>query len=147
MAFCSKCGEELSGAKKFCSYCGFPVPIDLEGDTSSEFEGEALDEIAEAEVVQTAEVPAGAILVNKRCNDCGESCETKCFFCHTYICDRHSDNMQILADKAKFGDVVVACGNCSDAKSTKQPTEAESKEMGFFFKIKPYHQWTILERK
>jgi hypothetical protein len=161
MAYCSKCGEELTGARKFCSYCGFPVPLDLEEGGSREFEGAALEvdplserggtdesrQDQEPREQGDADIPPAAILVNKECSDCGEKCDTKCFFCNIYVCDRHSDQMQILADKSKFGDVVVACGNCSDMKRNKEPTEAEAKEMGFFFKVKPYHQWTILERK
>jgi hypothetical protein len=53
--------------------------------------------------------------------------------------------MQVLADKSAFGDVITACGDCADMKSGKQPTEAEAKEIGFFFKVKPYHQWTIMQ--
>ena len=146
MVYCTKCGKELSGAKRFCSYCGYPIEndegVEVEPISGSHEQGEKFEQ--QTVEFSDAKIPEAAIKVNKDCIECGTKSETKCFFCNTYICDRHSSKMQILADKSAFGDVIIACGSCADQKRNTQPTEAEAKEMGFFFKVKPYHQWTIL---
>jgi hypothetical protein len=145
MSYCTKCGKELIGAKQFCSNCGYPTEPDEEVSPRSEsHEVEPISETSDQEDYSDANIPDAAIKVNKDCIECGAKSETKCFFCSTYVCDRHSSKMQILADKSAFGDEIIACGNCADQKRNTQPTEAEAKEIGFFFKVKPYHQWTIL---
>jgi len=145
MSYCTKCGKELFGAKKFCSNCGYPTEPDEEVSSRSESaEVEPIPEGIVQDDYSDANIPDAAIKVNKDCIECGVKSDTKCFFCNSYVCNRHSSNMQILADNSPIGNDILACGGCADQKRNTQPTEAEAKEMGFFFKIKPYHQWTII---
>ena len=157
MIYCSNCGKELKGAKNFCSNCGYSnLDTDEEPTTKHEDDAFETEPVSDPDGPVSAgddvpgsgdmnEIPADAIIVDKTCTQCGEKGEKKCFFCNLYVCDRHLVNMQVLADKAGFGDIITACGNCADSKNNKQPTEAEAKKIGFFFKIKEYHQWAILQ--
>jgi hypothetical protein len=79
------------------------------------------------------------------CLVCNTKTDDICFFCDFAICDQHSLNMQIFADKSAIGNVIQSCPKCAHNKEGRQPKNDEASEIGFFFKIKPYHEWKILK--
>ena len=80
-----------------------------------------------------------------RCIVCNTKTDDICFFCDYAVCTTHSVKMQVFADKAKFGNIIPSCPDCSKKKTGKEPTKDEAAEIGFFFNIKPYHEWKILD--
>ena len=170
MAFCSNCGQELDGAVRFCSNCGHKIDDDEHeliqrtvgakgdiGDTDHDSgpsgargSKDISDERPRAEVTDI-NIPPGAKVKAKipkstQCNVCNIKTDDICFFCEYGICNTHGVKMQIFADNAKFGNVIQSCPECADRKNGKQPTSEEAAEIGFFFKIKPYHEWKVLDQ-
>ena len=94
-------------------------------------------------------VPPGTKVKSKvpkstSCVVCNRRTDDICFFCDYAVCNKHSVKMQVIADKAKIGNVIESCPECARIKAGHQPTEEEAAEIGFFFKIKPYHEWKCL---
>jgi len=53
--------------------------------------------------------------------------------------------MKIKTDTGLFGNVIQSCPDCADRRSGSHPSQEEAAEVGFFFKIKPYHEWKIVK--
>jgi hypothetical protein len=93
--------------------------------------------------------PVGAKVKSKipkstTCVVCNSKSEEICFFCDYAVCPTHSLKMQVYTDSAKFGNIIQSCPECSKQKDGKQPSKDEAAEIGFFFNIKPYHEWKII---
>ena len=168
MAFCSNCGTELRGAMKYCSKCGHRIEDEEyevikklgAGPKDSKFEGrfnrispeesESDEEQEPEKEEEKIQIPPGAKVKSKvpkstSCIVCNTRTNDICFFCNYAVCGRHNVKMQIFADKSKFGNLIQSCPECANKKNGKQPTKDEASEIGFFFNIKPYHEWRILE--
>ena len=162
MRFCNHCGYEVSEAErkliknKSTDSAIQPKTIENNEDQMEDDEDEVEDEeIKSAEVIAEPEstrlrVPPGAtvkskIPKSKNCQVCNTKTEDICFFCDYGICKQHRINMQVFADNAKFGNVIQSCLECGQKKNGKQPSKDEAAEIGFFFNIKPYHEWKILD--
>ncbi len=173
MIYCSNCGHELSGAKKFCSNCGYRISdeeIELASESKSTVKkptsdvkfkelGDINKDLIEEEEPREAEilakpsytsrpVPPGTKVKEKipkstRCSVCGVTTNDICFFCDWAVCNHHDIKMQIVTDTGKFGNIITSCPDCAKRKNGRQPTQEEAAEVGFFFKIKPYHEWKI----
>ena len=191
LVFCSNCGQELTGAKKFCTVCGYQLSMDEyravsqdEKDraythhkkeevkntkptySKDEYEDDEDDnevveeELEDASEIKSAEIsgrpsngytktPPGTIVKEKipkstLCTICNTKTDEICFFCDWAICKRHSVNMQIVTDTGRFGNVIQSCPECANIKNGRQPTQEEAADVGFFFKIKPYHEWKVV---
>jgi len=99
---------------------------------------------------QRIQVPVGAKVKSKTpkstsCLVCNLKTENMCYFCNFALCKEHSINMQIFADKSRFGNVIESCPQCANKKQGRQPTKEEAEGIGFFFNIKPYHEWKVLK--
>ncbi len=163
MPFCSNCGEELKGARKYCNKCGYKIQDDeyelLKQSstlkvTETEEANRKEEEQKDAEVVEKPTekivIPPGAKVKSKipkstTCLICGEKTDDICFFCDYAVCKDHSVKMQVLADKSKIGNIIFSCSKCATKKEGRQPTKDEAAEIGFFFTIKPYHEWKVLD--
>lgn len=160
MVFCSNCGSKVSGDKNYCSKCGHKMDDDElsvvqksppDSPEPEETSSKDLEEtIAEMPVQEIRRPPPGAIVKEKipkstHCQVCNTKTDDICFFCDYAICKQHSVNMQVFTDKAKFGNVIASCPECSGKRNGQQPTEEEAAEIGFFFTIKPYHEWKIIK--
>jgi hypothetical protein len=166
LVFCSNCGKELTGQKRYCNSCGYKISedeynlikstaVDKEGGGSTTADVEGKD----ADITSTPmagdykgndHVPLGAKVKHKMpksttCVTCNVKTDDICYFCSYAVCQNHSLKMQIFADKSKFGNAVGSCAKCADRVNGKQPTKDEAEGIGFFFKIKPYHEWKILD--
>ncbi len=158
---------------KYCSKCGYKIQdeehrlIKRSSTSPKVAEKEAkFNRVVEEEEIQDAEeietpaekrsdeseirIPPGTKVKSKipkstTCLMCNTKTEDICFFCNYAICSQHNVNMQVFADKSSFGNVVRSCPECADKKKDRQPTEDEAAEIGFFFNIKPYHEWKILD--
>jgi hypothetical protein len=127
--------------------------VEMEEDDDEEDE-EDVREIRSAEIVARPSysdkpIPPGAVVKERIprstiCNECGIKTDDICFFCDYGICKRHSVGMQIVTDTGKFGNVIESCPECADRKNGKQAKQDEASEVGFFFKVKPYHVWKII---
>ena len=167
MVFCSNCGKEIVGSAKFCNSCGYKISEeelnilrgkapDAETGTKAGAESrgkdsEVVKEHKMGEYDEEGRVPMGAKVKHKvpkstRCVTCNLKTDDICYFCSYAVCDKHRVKMQIFADKSKFGNAVGSCHRCADAKNGRQPTKDEAEDIGFFFKIKPYHEWKILDK-
>ncbi|WP_455392471.1 zinc-ribbon domain-containing protein [[Eubacterium] cellulosolvens] len=161
MVFCSNCGSELKGAMKFCKNCGYKIEGEeykiIKNSTSTEKDSNAG---ATKSVVTTPKhedyakdkirIPPGAKVKSKipkstTCVTCNIKTDDICYFCNYAVCKQHSVKMQIYADNSKFGNAVESCAKCAERRNGKQPTKDEAEDIGFFFKIKPYHEWKIIE--
>jgi len=171
LPFCSNCGKELKGALKFCSSCGYRIEEDeykaiMKSLKSTKKEEENYSDIKKPPEVPVKErprsepkdlgkqpgirVPPGAKVKEKipkstTCLICNVKSDTICYFCDHAICPTHSIGMQIFADNSKFGNVIQSCTKCAQRKKGRQPTNEEAQGIGFFFNIKPYHEWKILK--
>ena len=163
MKYCNKCGYQIDDDE-------YKIIKRLRPDAAEDSKRSTLDklgeddsekeELKEAEVVfkpgfekppeMEIRVPPGTKVKSKvpkstSCVVCNKRTEDICFFCNYAVCDKHSVKMQVLADKAKIGNVIESCPECADRKAGRQPTGEEAAEIGFFFKIKPYHEWKCLD--
>jgi len=173
LVFCSNCGQELIGAKRFCTKCGYKIEesdlrslketpqsssrddkYDSEAypdeDGDEESQDKNLDNEAEESHRYRLRAPPDAVVKEKipkstHCLVCNTKTDDICFFCNFAICNKHNIDMQMYADNAKFGNVIHSCSECSGQKNGRQPTTDEASEIGFFFKIKPYHEWKIID--
>lgn len=158
MPFCSKCGHELAGAVKFCNSCGYKIEKDELEVLIKPEEVERTDEQKtedDSDLDQPSQryeyTPPGATIKTRipqstRCVKCNTKTENICFFCNYAVCPEHSVDMQILADKVKIGGSIRSCPKCADRRDGTKPSSEEAAEMGFFFNIKPYHEWKIVEK-
>ena len=162
LKFCSSCGYKIS--KDELEYLDEDATPGRNLDTRVTFEQvdasddedvEDVEELKSAEVLGQPESdetprPPGTVVKAKiplstRCSICGIKTDDICFFCDYAICTQHNVKLQISTDTGRFGNVIKSCPDCAGRKEHKQPTEEEAAENGFFFKIKPYHEWKIVE--
>lgn len=172
--FCSKCGYKISESelnligktpKSTLSTTKRTTSDYLEAEETEKEEGEEhetvdVEKYREVEVKtkqddgstkeQKIQVPVGAKVKTKTpkttsCLVCNLKTEDMCYFCNFALCKEHSINMQIFADKSRFGNVIESCPQCANKKQGRQPTKEEAEGIGFFFIIKPYHEWKVLE--
>ena len=188
MTFCSNCGQDLKGAMKYCSTCGYKITDaerelikksseiadnkenrflrnessqDSSLDDDDDDDLEPAEEAAESSKQQQSQPlqsqqlpvrpPPGATVKAKlpkstKCSVCNNTTDDICFFCDYAVCNTHSLNMQVFSDNAKFGNTIQSCPECADKKNKKQPSKDEASDIGFFFNIRPYHEWRIIEK-
>jgi hypothetical protein len=163
LPFCSNCGTEINEAIKYCKKCGYkfedfePSAKNNEIDTgkSPKREGK-IESTPTGEILRTdpeegsIRVPTGAKVKSRvpkstTCAVCNTKTDDICYFCDYAVCGQHNVKMQVFADKSKFGNVIESCPNCATKKEGKQPSKEEADGIGFFFNIKPYHEWKILD--
>ena len=161
VVFCSNCGKELNGALKYCSGCGYKIEeeeFNKIQESSSAAGAQDSKKMKDADVVvepykeipPESRIPMGAkvkskIPKSKTCVTCNTRTDDICYFCNYAVCNQHSIKMQIFSDASKFGNAIQSCSNCATKKNGRQPTKEEAEGIGFFFNIKPYHEWKILE--
>ena len=166
MKFCSKCGyhiglDELEQIKKSGTpqktrehYHVTQFEDDDNNNDMDESSDEDYNDMESAEVITKPDypdrpIPPGTKVKEKipkstNCSVCGTKTDDICFFCDWGICKKHSVNLQIKTDTGRFGNIIQSCPDCADHKNGRQPTEEEAAEVGFFFKIKPYHEWKLI---
>lgn len=163
LKFCSSCGykisddeltqmETLRRSDEKPKDAGNFVTDDDETSDSMDIDEEY---IKPAEIIDRPDYdeipkPPGATVKTKvpqstRCSQCGIKTDDICFFCDYAVCNSHSVKMQICTDTGRFGNIIHSCPDCAGRKNGRQPTEDEAAENGFFFKIKPYHEWKIVD--
>lgn len=164
LRFCSSCGYKISESemeqiidvsdrsKNNSENVKF-AEVEMIDDTEEEDEND--EETREAEIVdrpnfRTSQIPPGTKVKEKipkstRCSVCGMKTDDMCFFCEWAVCKKHQVTMEIESDTGRFGNTVSSCPDCAERKSGRQPTDEEAAEVGFFFKIKPYHEWKIIK--
>jgi hypothetical protein len=160
LKFCNRCGYRLSQdeldqleAQTSSSGSKSSSSDSFEEVDSVDYEDDDVSEVRSAEVVAKpyyidSHRPPGTVVKeripkSKTCNICGTNTDEICFFCDWGICKTHSIKMQIKTDTGRFGNTIESCPDCADRKEGKQPSQEEAAEVGFFFKIKPYHEWKI----
>ena len=166
MSFCSNCGTELQGKLKYCSKCGYKLEIQFEDPNAEDRtsgSGAKMNEIGPdsdvtasptgERIVSDADdrpVPPGTKVKSRlpkssTCSVCNIKTEDICYFCDYAICGQHIVKMQVIADKSKIGNIIQSCPKCATKKEGNQPSKDEASGIGFFFNIKPYHEWKILD--
>jgi hypothetical protein len=123
--------------------------VDFIGEDEEDNEEMKTAEIIAEPAIERRQVPPGARVKEKiakstRCSVCGSKTDEMCFFCEWAVCDEHYIRMQIVTDTGNFGNVIQSCPDCADRRNGREPTQEEAADVGFFFKIKPYHEWKIL---
>lgn len=154
MAYCTNCGEPLSGAKRFCNRCGYEnnVPEPAARDRGREekgFERDAIGDFrvedARVEVTSLRKDDAPSRPSGGPCAFCGEKGTAECHFCKKTLCGSCSVQMKIFLHRSPFGSPVASCRECSVLKDGKPPTKDEAERAAAFFQIKPYHEWRIVK--
>jgi hypothetical protein len=169
--YCSVCGYQLSKdefrevsndeiQKGYTKREPEAVKSNEADDDNNINENEDYDDFERAERTEPTEAgtrpsstyritPAGTKVKEKipkstNCSVCGSKTGEICFFCDWAVCKRHNVNMRIVTDTGKFGNVIQSCPDCAERKDGRQPSTEEAADVGFFFKIKPYHEWKIV---
>jgi hypothetical protein len=150
MKYCHNCGyqiddEEYEAIKKSSGIADAKFE-----DTTSTEKPDSKAYTGEPALTEKRKVPPGAKVKSKlpkstTCKVCNVKSDELCYFCDYAICSTHSVNMQIIADKSELGNVIQSCPECADKRNGRQPTNEEAEDIGFFFNIKPYHEWKIVK--
>jgi hypothetical protein len=154
----------LQGSLKYCSKCGYKLEEQMEdpyaedrGSSSGAKNNKTGSEVTpsptgERIVVEEEErrIPPGARVKSRvpkstTCSVCNIKTEDICYFCDYAVCGQHSVKMQVCADKSEIGNIIQSCPKCATKREGNQPSKDEASGIGFFFNIKPYHEWKILD--
>jgi hypothetical protein len=153
MKYCLSCGyqiddEEFDSIQKISP--GLNNSKSVGSDETDNDRASTKAYVGESELTKKIKVPPGAKVKSKlpkstTCVVCNIKSNDICYFCDFAVCGRHSVGMQILADKSKLGNVIQSCPECANKRKGQQPTNEEAEGIGFFFNIKPYHEWQVID--